>query len=165
MLRAGFLRECAAAKHQGLDALAKRPVARMLIQPHQLIDDHRSQGEQLRPPQALHRTLHPLLKDTFVQAVDGFDGLPAQFVKHFSHLHALIAMEIRNSPCRHQLTVLPVALIPRVWAVVLGIIQHIAHCSWELHQQLGSHLMAAPIRHGQLGGQRHPAHPHGYGQM
>jgi hypothetical protein len=43
----------------------------MLIQQLQLTDDHCFQGQQLRALEALHRHLHPLLKEVLEQAVEG----------------------------------------------------------------------------------------------
>ncbi len=68
----------------------------MLIAQHELIHDHRTQGEQLRALQALNRAFHPALKDVLLQAqaVEGFDGLRAQLMKHFPDRDVAIPMGI-----------------------------------------------------------------------
>ena len=47
----------------------------MLIEQDQLIENYGSQGQQLRPLQALDGHGHSPLKDILEQAVKGFNGL------------------------------------------------------------------------------------------
>jgi hypothetical protein len=67
----------------------------MVREPHQPMHDHRSQGEQLRPLQAVHRCVRPRGKDVLVRAVEGFEGLRARCVKHVPALHGLLASGMR----------------------------------------------------------------------
>jgi hypothetical protein len=137
----------------------------MLREQHQLIHDHRTQSEQLRALQALHRHLDPPFKDALVQAVEGCDGVRAQCVKHVPDLHAPIVMGRRASSGGDQLTATLVALLPQRRVVVVGITQPITHFTRQLRQQQGSHLIVASIRHGQFGRQGNPHCPHGHRQM
>lgn len=136
----------------------------MLIAPHELIDDHGAQCQQLRALPALHWPLDLPFTDVFLQPSAGVDGLRAPLVKPFPDLHAPSAMRIWASPGGHHVTGTPVALLPPLGVMVVGIAQHQAHIARQLRQQPGSPLMIAPMRHGQLSGQGDPARPHGHGQ-
>jgi len=67
----------------------------MVREQHQPTHDHRSQGEQLRPLQAVHRCIRARGKDVPVRAVEGVEGLRAGFVNHVPALHGLMAIGIR----------------------------------------------------------------------
>ncbi len=135
----------------------------MLIEQDQLLHEHRTPGEQLRALATRHRHLHPPLKEVLVQAVERFDGLRAPLVTYVPDLYPASAMGVRASSGGHQLTAAPVTRRPPIGGVVLGSTQHLAPFSRELPQQPGRPCIVTPLRHGQLGGHRHPASPHGHG--
>jgi len=57
----------------------------MLIEQHQLIDEHGAQRQQLRPLQTLDGYLHPPFKHVFEQPVERLDSLRPQFMERFAH--------------------------------------------------------------------------------
>src|SRR5262245_59742395 len=86
---------------QRLDALSYRQVVLMLLEQDQLIEDYCSQGQQLRPLQALHGHLHAPLKDILEQAVEGFNGLRPQLMEDFAHFYSAITMRMWPASSRH----------------------------------------------------------------
>src|SRR5262245_36428660 len=133
----------------------------MLIEQDQLIQDYGSQGQQLRPLQALDRHLDAPLKDILEQAIEGFNGLRPQLMKDLAHFYPAIAMRMGPASSRHQFPTSSLALVPQLGIVVMGVTQHVAHLPRQLVQQDRGDLIVPPIRNGQLGSQRDPHHAYG----
>jgi hypothetical protein len=113
----------------------------MLIQQHQLIDDHPFQGEQLRALQAPHGHPNTPLKDVFEQAVERYSDLRPECREDSPHLYTAIAMRISPTLRDLQFTRTPLTVAPELWVVIGCVAQHVAHFSRQLMQRRGSKLV------------------------
>jgi hypothetical protein len=69
----------------------------MLIEQDQLIEQHSPEGQELAAAQTLDRHLAAPLKNVLDQAIEMFDGLGAQFMKHLADFDPAIGMR-RGTP-------------------------------------------------------------------
>lgn len=66
-----------------------------LIEQGQLVEQHGTQDDQLRPFQASDRNLATLLKHVFEQAVEWLDRLMTHQVKDTTNVHTRVRMGVR----------------------------------------------------------------------
>jgi hypothetical protein len=135
----------------------------MLRPPHQLIDDHRSQDQQLRALQARHGKLRPPFKDVLEQPVNGLNGLRAPFVARLPDFDAPVTMGIGASPRGDQFAATLVAPWPQGGGVLVGGAQDLPHRPRPLLRQPGGRRLVSPVGDRQRRRQRQPpgAHRHG----
>src|SRR2546430_6304964 len=131
----------------------------MLIEQYPLVNDNRTQRQQLRAPQAFHWHLGAPLKDVLEQALERFNGLGAPLMEDASHLYPVIVVGIRPAPGRHQHPIGLLAAVPALSGIVCGIPQDVAHLRWQGRQQLGRDFIIRGIGGGQFRGQRDPDRP------
>src|SRR2546430_17017674 len=126
----------------------------MLIEQCQLVNDNRTQRQQLRAPQAFHWHLGAPLKDVLEQALERFNGLGAQLMEDASHLYPVIVVGIRPAPGRHQHPIGLLASVAHLRGIVCGIPQDVAHLRWQGRQQLGRDFIIRGIGGGACRGPR-----------
>jgi len=137
----------------------------MLIEQHHLIEAYSSQGQQLRPLQALDGHLHSPLQDVLEQAVEGFKGWRPQLMKDLAHFYPSIAMWMRPTARRHQFPAALLALVPPLGIIIVGVTQYGAYLPGQLVQPARGYLIVASIRDGHLGGQWEPHCADGHGAV
>src|SRR5258708_20487747 len=141
---------------QRFDANSYELVVVMLIEQHQLIEQHGPQRQELAAAQALDRHLAAPLKDVLEQAIERFDRLGAQLMKYPSDFDSAIGMGIGSPAGRYQFAVVLGTLKAEVRSIVMLVAQDITDLGGQLGEQPGCHVTVGDIGEGKLGSQGNP---------
>ena len=137
----------------------------VLIDQGELRQQHSPERQELTPRQAFNRHVAAPLKDVLEQAIEGFNRVRAQLMKHAADFDSPIGVGRGATAGRHQLPIVPGTLDAQLRSIVVLIAQDRADLGGKLDEQQRRDLTVGDIGRGELSGQGNPETAEGHGQM